>query len=67
MSVTWGKTHSAYVERNAVNPRNYDANAHTSEDSHKQYTQLAMKCGKTVGDLLIECLHERKKRELLGF
>jgi hypothetical protein len=56
--------HPVYVKRGAVTPRNYVVGAHTSEDSHHEYTRRAMRSGKTVHDILTECIAARAKYEL---
>lgn len=58
-------THPAFTKRSAVTPRNYAAGSFTSEDRHRAYTRAAMKQGKTVGDILAECMFQRMKMELL--
>ena len=59
-------THSAYTRRGAVTPRNYAPNQRSADDIADYYTQRAMRSGKTVGDILHECLRARRMRDLLG-
>ena len=65
MSISWGKTHPAFVKNGATTPRNYAPTRYTSEDAHDYYTHLAMRQGKTVGDILHECLKARRIKQLL--
>jgi len=58
-------THPAFTKRGAVQPRNYSATAHTAGDNQRYYSQRARAAGKTVGDILSECLAQRRLRELL--
>lgn len=57
-------THPAFTKRGAVQPRNYDASAHTAEDTHMAYTRAAQRAGKTVGDILSECIAARLRLKL---
>jgi hypothetical protein len=57
-------THSVYIKAGATAPRNYDATSRTSDDIHDLYTRKAMKSGKTVHDLLSECIAARLRFKL---
>lgn len=63
--MNYGKTHPVYVRADATQPHNYQPGRHTNADSHESYRRAAAKQGKTVGDILAECLMERRRRELV--
>ena len=66
MSITWGKTHPAYVKNGATTPRNYNPTRYTSEDAHDYYTKRAMMTGKTAGDIAVELKELRNLMRELG-
>ena len=54
-----------WINKNSVNPHNYNATKHSSQDSKRAYAQNARSAGKTIGDLLAECLEHRRWLEVI--
>jgi hypothetical protein len=54
-----------WIKRGAVQPHNYNATRHTSQDSKRNYAHAARSAGKTLGDILQECKQEAMFQKLI--